>query len=96
MNGLSVESGYILYFDKNCVDLIWFKVSRIIGFKNIRSRWMFSIFDEKLYINKKKYQILIYTFIIPVKNHFFKNQILKLIREYFRDQARLKFYNIIN
>lgn len=40
--------------DKNCVGSIWFKVSIIIGFENIRSRWTFDIFDEKLYIDKKK------------------------------------------
>lgn len=71
MNGLSVESGYILYFDKNCIDLIWFKVSRIIGFKNIRSRWIFGIFDKKLYINKKKisnFNIHIYN---PSEKSFF-------------------------
>lgn len=40
--------------DKNCVGSIWFKVSIIIGSENIRSRWMFDVFDEKLYIDKKK------------------------------------------
>lgn len=66
--------------DKNCVGSIWFKVSIIIGSENIRSRWTFDVFDEKLYIDKKKYQILIQIFttiIILVKNNFFKNQILK-------------------
>lgn len=40
--------------DKNCVGSIWFKVSIIIGSENIRSRWTFDVFDEKLYIDKKK------------------------------------------
>lgn len=40
--------------DKNCVGSIWFKISIIIGSENIRSRWTFDVFDEKLYIDKKK------------------------------------------
>lgn len=40
--------------DKNCVGSIWFKVSIIIGSENIRSRWTFDVFDEKLCIDKKK------------------------------------------
>lgn len=40
--------------DKNRVGSIWFKVSIIIGSENIRSRWTFDVFDEKLYIDKKK------------------------------------------
>lgn len=83
---MGIESGYILYLDKNWIDLIWFKVSRIIGSENIRSRSMHLIAEIIVSI-KKEYQILIDIFtriVILVKNHFFKNRIL--IREYFWDQ----------
>ena len=50
---MGIESGYILYLDKNWIDLIWFKVSRIIGSENIRSRSMHLIAEIIVSIKKE-------------------------------------------